>query len=188
MFFIPINAKVCALFHNDNLPVGARKKIGYHINFSHVVYSVLKNAYGLPIIGKRKRGGGRKKNCNTLQERDNDGKSNSEKILFYDTSGKKKIPFAITLPCIQYISHQIRKQSPDETYYVFRDFSMVIFPKNTKNIFCAHMIKMFASQAWWDIIGEKQCLFKRIPRLHYLTRIRLEIRKGGNICWGNAIM
>ena len=42
--------------HNENLPAGARKKMGYQINFSHPIYSALRNAYGLPTIGKRRRG------------------------------------------------------------------------------------------------------------------------------------
>ena len=79
--------------HNDNLPAGARQKMGYRVNFSYPIYSSPRNANDLPLFGRRKRGGGRKRKHNEPQETDDDGNSsnssNSESILFYDTSHKK---------------------------------------------------------------------------------------------------
>ena len=43
--------------HNDNLFAGARKKRGYEVNVSHPIYSALRNTYGLPLFGRRRRVG-----------------------------------------------------------------------------------------------------------------------------------
>ena len=64
--------------HNDNLPAGARKRMGCQVDFSHPIYSSLRNAYGLPKFGKRKGRGERKRNYDESQETDKDGRNNFE--------------------------------------------------------------------------------------------------------------